>query len=185
MSEQPNRPEQPRPMKPTPPAKPAKPAGGSSRPAANVDTAKLMKQVGDAYSRLKIDRNIALKVLLVAVISGILAALIDRILDLPTTALIFTLGWFIAVLNGPLYAFFKGKDDLAGVVMAAVAGFVALLAWFIITKLIGDRDLGYNITYNPADAYNLLKVLLDGVLLGLLGFGWFAGLRRLPAKFLP
>ena len=63
-------------------------------------------------------------------------------------------------------------------VMAAVNGFVALLLWWILTKIIGDRGEGI-FTYNYADAYNILEVFMTGVIAGLLGLGWFVALERL------
>jgi len=40
------------------------------------------------------------------------------------------------------------------------------------------RDFGYN----PADALNLFEVLVCGIVVGLLSYGWFVLLRRLPAR---
>lgn len=136
------------------------------------------KTLDDLLDRLGIERNIAVKVLLIAVIFGAAAALVDRIANLPTTTLLFTLSEFAAVLNGPTYALFKRKDTLAGAIMAAVAGILTLFTWWITAKVLGSAKL-----VNPADAYNLLRLLLEGALAGLLGFGWFALLHRLPARW--
>lgn len=140
----------------------------------------VQKRVQDVLNQLGIDIPIALKVLVLAVVSALLAAILDRILKLPADSLPLLLGGFIAVINGLTYAYLTKKENLAGAIMAAVAGFVALLIWWIVTKIIGDQDTGFNFTYNPADAWNFGEVLLDGVLLGLLGFGWIALLKRLP-----
>lgn len=128
--------------------------------------------------QLGIETGLGLQVIIVALVSGAIAALIDRILDLPTDALVFIFGWgLIAALNGPLYYLLKGsKESVAATVMAAVGGFLALLAWWIVTKLVGERDFGYN----PADQYNLLELLVSGVVMGLISYGWFVLVRRLP-----
>ncbi|GAB4418410.1 MAG: hypothetical protein Kow00106_14420 [Anaerolineae bacterium] len=128
--------------------------------------------------QLGIETGVGLQVIIVALVSGVVAALIDRILDLPTDALVFMFGWgLIAALNGPLYYLLKGsKESVAATVMAAVGGFLALLAWWIVTKLVGERDFGYN----PADQYNLLELFVSGVVMGLVSYGWFVLVRRLP-----
>jgi hypothetical protein len=149
------------------------PPGGPQMQAA-------MRQAQNTLNQLGIDNDAAIKTLLVAVVFGLVGAILDKILELPTESLLIYFGVWAAVLCGPVYAFFMGRDNLAGVVMAALTGFVALLVWWIVTKLIGDRGED-PFTYNPADMYNLLEVLLTGVIAGLLGFGWFALLRRLES----
>ena len=110
---------------------------------------------------------------------GIIAALIDAVIQLQTATPWFMFGMgLISALNGPTSIFAKGKESIAATVMSAVTGFVALLAWWIITKIAGERDYGYN----PADALNLLEVLVCGVVVGLLSYGWFVLLRRLPSR---
>ncbi len=128
--------------------------------------------------QLGIETGLGLQVVIIALVAGVIGALIDRILDLPTDALVFMFGWgLIAALNGPVYYFLKGgKESVAATIMSAVSGFLALLAWWIVTKLVGERDFGYN----PADQYNLLEVLISGVIVGLLSYGWFVLVRRLP-----
>ncbi|MEW6579382.1 MAG: hypothetical protein AB1435_09320 [Chloroflexota bacterium] len=137
---------------------------------------------GQALRRLDqlgIEPALGMKVLIIAVVSGIIAAIIDRVLELPTGVLWFMFGYgLIAALNGPTYLFAKGKESIAATIMSAVTGFVALLAWWIVTKIVGERDFGYN----PADMLNLLEVLVCGVVVGLLSYGWFALLRWLLAK---
>ncbi|MCZ7541682.1 MAG: hypothetical protein M5U29_17565 [Anaerolineae bacterium] len=135
-----------------------------------------------ALDQAGIERGLGLRVLIIALVSGVIAAILDRVLDLPTGALWFTFGpALIATLNGPTYLFAKGKESIAATVMSAVTGFAALLAWWIITKIIGERGEGM-FSYNPADALNLLEVLVCGVVVGLLSYGWFVLLRWLPGK---
>lgn len=158
----------------------------------NTQVQDILKRAQTTLAPLGIDFTIAIKVLIIAVVSGLLAALLDQIVGLPTGALAFSFSWFVAALNGPTYAFFKGKDDLAGVVMAAVAGLVTLFFWFIMLKiLVGSNPKieslsAHNLLVYWFDHYlNILKAMLSGILVGLLSYGWFAGLRRLPAKFIP
>jgi uncharacterized membrane protein YvlD (DUF360 family) len=140
----------------------------------------VQKQTQEVLDRFGIEVDLAIKVLIAAVVFGAVAAIVDRILSLPTSALVFLFGYIVAAVNGPTYAFLKGKDNLAGIVMAAVDGFIALLAWWIVAKIIGGQVESKYV----ADALNFWKVLLDGVILGLVGWAWFAVLRRLPARIL-
>jgi len=145
-------------------------------------------QAQRALDQLGIETGLGLQVIIVALVSGVIAALIDRILDLPTDALVFMFGvGLIAALNGPLYYLLKGnKESLAATVMAAVSGFLALLAWWIVIKLIaGEKIFGYRsidelFSSNTADQLNLLEVLISGVVVGLLSYGWFVLAHRLP-----
>ena len=160
-------------------------------------------QAQRVLDQLGIETGLGLQVIIVALVSGIIAALIDRILDLPTDALVFMFGvGLIAALNGPLYYLLKGnKESLAATVMAAVSGFLALLAWWIVIKLIaGEETFGYvsieqwlkafekaafsdediTLRSNTADQLNLLEVLISGVVVGLLSYGWFVLAHRLP-----
>lgn len=149
-----------------------------NRPSAQ----NVSKQAQDMLKRLGIDLNLAILSLILAVVSGLVAAILDRVLDLPAEHFLFTFAGILAFANGLSYAFFEGRETLAGAIMAAVNGFVAFLFWWILTKIIGDRDLVFG-TYNPADVYNLGEAFLEGVIMGLVGFGWLALLRRLPRLF--
>ncbi|NDJ77113.1 MAG: hypothetical protein GYB65_12735 [Chloroflexi bacterium] len=130
--------------------------------------------LGNVRERLDLDLDIAAKVLVVAILSGIVAAFFDEILDLPTSALLFTFGGFIAALNGLTYNVFKGKSDVAGLVMGAVAGMLAFTLWFVTLKIIGEIR-----------GANVFKTALTGIVVGMLACGWMALLRVLPQKFLP
>jgi uncharacterized membrane protein YvlD (DUF360 family) len=136
----------------------------------------VQKQTQQALDQVGIEINLAIKVLIAAVIFGAVAAIVDRILSLPTDALVFLFGYMVAIVNGPTYAFLKGKDNLAGIIMSVVDGFIALLVWWIVAKILGGQVTSKYF----ADTLNFWKVLLDGVILGLVGWAWFAILRRLP-----
>lgn len=143
----------------------------------------VQKQTEEVLNRFGIEIDLAIKVLIAAIVAGLVAALVDRIFALPSKYLVFMFGYIVAAVSGPVYSFLKGKENLAGAIMAAVAGFIAFLAWWILRKILGDQSEGV-FKYNPADQWNFWKVLLDGVILGLVGWGWFAVLRRLPARLL-
>ncbi len=167
-----NRPETSGP--PTPPPGPGKPIRNSNMPSR----AGAMRQMEDTVAQLGIDLNLGTKVLIVAVVSGLVAAVLDEVLGLPTEALRLTFGWMIAALNGANYAFFKRHDDRAGLLMSAVAGLVAFVMWFIVMEIIGgDFGLSYGL--------NVFKAIVTGIIAGIIGFGWFAIMRKLPDKLIP
>ncbi|MCD4685950.1 MAG: hypothetical protein K8S97_08440 [Anaerolineae bacterium] len=156
---------------------------------SNSQMQDVQKRAQDMLNQLGIDIPIAITVLVLAAVSGLVAAIFDAVLEMPDFSsnskgdldgnLLF-FGAFIVVLNGATYAFLKEKDNLPGAIMAAVAGFVTFLMWWIVTKVMGDQEIARGFEINPADAFNFLEVIVDGVLLGLIGFGWFAFLKRVP-----
>jgi len=133
-----------------------------------------------SQEQLGFDTKVGIQVIVVAVVSGIIAALVDRLVDLPTDTLVFMFGWgLIAALNGPLYYFLKGnKGSVAATVMSAVSGFLALLAWWIVIELVGDSTTSYVV----AESLNLLEMVVSGVVVGLLSYGWFVLMHWLPGK---
>ncbi len=157
----------------------------SSQGGRQFQAGEAMQQAERVANQLGIDINAGLVAVVVAIVSGIVTAILDRLFKLPTGTFMFAFGvgaGMIAVINGPVYALLKGgKDSLAGVIMAVISGFVALLFWWITTKIIGDRDMGYY-TLNYADGYGFFKILLSGILGGLIGYGWYALVRRLPTR---
>ena len=182
-----------------PPQQPQQP--GQARPPGQhppppqqqrqFDVGNVTAQAQKVVNAIRLDLNITVKVLIVSFLSGILAALLDQILGVPTPLLVFNFGWMIMALNGPLYSFFKGKDDIAGLVMSAVAGLLAFTVWFLVLEMIGSDD------YSPSDSstqdgfkvwfnqLNILKTGLAGILMGMLSYGWFVLMRRLPEKIIP
>jgi len=157
----------------------------SSQGGRQFQAGEAMQQAERVVNQLGIDINAGLVALVVAVVSGIVTAILDRLFKFPTGTFMFAFGvgaGMIAVINGPVYAMLKGgKDSLASVIMAVVSGFVALLLWWITTKIIGDYKTG-PYSYNYADRYGFFKILLSGILGGLIGYGWYALVRRLPTR---
>lgn len=145
-----------------------------------------LDQAQDMLKRAGIDINTAIKALILAAVSGLVAALLDAVIGLPTGALAFAFGWFVAALNGPSYAFFTERYKLDGLIMSAVSGLVTLLVWFVVAKIVlGDPEFGDNMYVYWVDDLNILKAMIGGLIVGMLGFGWFVLLRRLPEKLIP
>ncbi len=157
----------------------------SSQGGRQFQAGEAVQQAERMITQLGIDINAGLVAVLVAVASGIVTGIFDRLFKLPTGTFLFAFGvgaGMIAVINGPVYAMLKGgKDSLAGAIMAVVSGILALLFWWITTKIIGDYKSG-PFTYNYADHYGFFKILLSGIVGGLIGYGWYALVRRLPTK---
>ncbi len=125
-------------------------------------------------AQLGIDGRLAGRVLIIAVIAAALGAVLDEILGLPGTSLRASCGGtLVAGLSGLSYAYFKGREDAPGLIMAAVAGLVAYLVWYIVSEIIGT-----------VYAMNIFKAMVSGALAGMLGFGWLALLHRLPDRLL-
>jgi len=151
-------------------------------------------QMQATLSKAGISLNLAVMVLLLAVVSGVVAALLDTILGLPAGLMSFTFGGFAAALVGMSYPLLRGKVDLGGLAVAAVGGLVTMVIWFILSEiLIGEPDpktiddinsrLIYKSWFN--EYLNILKALLAGIWLGLAGFGWYALIPFLREKVQP
>jgi len=164
------------PSQPQPQSQPPRPQGSQAD--------EVMQQAQQMVTQLGIDINTGILVLILAAVSAIVAALLDEILGLPTGALAFTFAWFVGALNGPTYAVLKNAYNLPGLIMSAVTGLVTLLVWFIVTEII-TGDLKYSDSPHYLfrfwfDDLNVLKAMLTGAIVGMLGFGWFVLLQRLP-----
>jgi hypothetical protein len=137
-----------------------------------------MSQAEGMLAQLGIDINLAAKALILAVVAGIVAALLDEILGLPTTSLRLAFGWFVPVLAGMTYALLKGKENVPGLIVGAVAGWFAFLFWFIVMEIIGGE-------FSLSWGMNVFKVTISGIIMGLLGVGWLALVRILPERIIP
>lgn len=155
----------------------------------NIQAGEVMKRTQDVFNRTGIEIPLAIKVLIVAAVSGILASILDELFNLPTSSLVFAFAWFVIALNGPTYAYLKGKNDLSGLIMAGVVGLVTAFFWFLTTEIIGPdpNKIDFNDINNHTillvgwfEDMNILKAMVSGVLVGLASYGWFALLRRLP-----
>ncbi|NLX09501.1 MAG: hypothetical protein GXY36_07575 [Chloroflexi bacterium] len=156
---------------PPPPEQIASQQRGS--PIQRQAAANWSKQADSLLDQLNIDRNLALKVVIIALVSGAVAALLDEILGLPTAALQFRLGGFVAALSGGAYAYYTRKSDLPCAIMGFVAGALAFVAWFLVMEIISETW-----------TLNVLKAIVTGGVSGLIGCGWFAILQRLPYRLL-
>jgi len=136
-------------------------------------------------AQLGIDGRLAGRVLIIAVIAAALGAVLDEILGLPGTSLRASFGGtLVAGLSGLSYAYFKGREDAPGLIMAAVAGLVAYLVWYIIREIAGPGTPAEEYIAFSGTAMNIPKAMVSGALAGMLGFGWLALLHRLPDRLL-
>ena len=144
----------------------------STRPA--ISTGDYWRARSDSLLvQLGIDSHLAFRTLVIAVIAAALGALLDEILGLPGSALRVTFGGtLVAGLSGLSYALFKGREDAPGLIMAAIAGLVAYLVWYLVRDLVGFAGLNMNV----------LKAMVSGALAGVLGFGWLALLREVQKR---
>ncbi len=121
--------------------------------------------------QLGIDGSLAARALLLAAVLAAIGALLDEILGLPGETLRVSFGGtLVAGLSGLSYGFFKGRADLPGLIMAAVAGLVAYVVWYVVKDIIGVA--GFEM--------NLFKAIFSGLLAGILGFGWLVLLHEAP-----
>ncbi len=163
------------------------PAGGEhnsrgfSLPAALGPVANIMRTLG-------IDPQEAGTALGLAIIAGLVAALLEGLLGIPGPYLIFALGAGIAMLTGPSYAMMRQRVDRGAIVMAILAGALTLLAWYLLSLLTAGEPDYMDRSVTDRDYYaawfdemaNVPKSLLSGALLGLIGLGWYALLPRVP-----
>mgnify|MGYP001146672253 CR=1 FL=1 len=127
----------------------------------------------DLLAQLGIDARLAARALIIAVLAAALGALLDEILGLPGTTLRVTFGGtLVAGLSGLTYAYFKGREDAPGLIMAAVGGLVAYTVWYIVRDIVGFAGLNMNV----------FKAMVSGVLAGILGFGWLVLLREVTKR---
>jgi len=121
--------------------------------------------------QLGIDGSLAARALLLAVVLAAIGALLDEILGLPGDTLRVSFGGtLVAGLSGLSYGFFKGRADPPGLIMAAVAGLVAYVVWYVVKEIIGVA--GFEM--------NLFNAIFSGLLAGILGFGWLVLLHEIP-----
>lgn len=160
-----------------PPVTPLRPPT-DSKPNRNLQAPpvdEVRRKATTALVEAGIDVPVAIQVLIISAVGGLLAALLDEILGLPTGALWFMFGWFVAALCGATYALMKNSVGLPAAIMSLVAGGVAFLLYFLLMEIIGE-EFGWTSTLN------VFKALITGAIVGLIGFGWFALAKWLPAK---
>jgi len=129
-------------------------------------------------TNLGIDIPLAINTIIIAFVGAVLAAVLDVVLGLPTNALRFAFGWPVAALAGATYSYYTRGYRLPAIIMAVVNGMIALLVYYVVAEL-----LGYNGFWTWQ--MNVLKALVTGLVLGLVGFGWFYVVRRVPPPHQP
>lgn len=140
---------------------------------AQEQAQELVRQAEGMLTNIGVDIPLAIQSLIIAVAAGVLAALLDEILGLPTNALRLAFGWMglIAALSGMVYALVTRKEDLAALVVGMASGAVAYLVWFIVMEIIAD-----------VYGFNIFKALFSGLILGAIGVGWLMLMRILPKR---
>ncbi len=138
----------------------------------DVNTAEINRRVQTGLNRAGIDTGVASKVLFVALLTGLLGGFFSLL----SADHVLLFGGLVAAMNGIGYAIFKREEDLAGLLVAMIAGMTAILFWFIMTAIV-DRLDGANL--------NLFQALFVGLTFGGLGFSWIALLDYLRERFVP
>lgn len=129
----------------------------------------------DIFSQLGLDVTIVIQTLVIAVVSGAVAALLDELFDLPTRNIALTLGSVVAVLNGLTYASFKRCSDLACLGTGLLNGWLAYMAWyFTLQVIISDAVL--------IAGKDWFEATITGIVAGAIGFAWIAAIRYMPPR---
>jgi hypothetical protein len=148
---------------------PLRPVGGSTS-GGRPQVDEVRRRANAALVSAGIDVPVAIQVLVVSAVAGGIAALLDEILGLPAGALWFTFGSFIAVLSGMAYALWKNAVGLPAALVSLAAGLVAMAVWYVVAEIVGDVYIG------------VVKMLFTGAVVGLIGYGWFALIKSMPAR---
>jgi hypothetical protein len=152
---------------------------------ARVQLDNVTQRMGQLMQRADVDEASAALVVGLAVISGILAAVLDGILQLPGDTMAFTFGWLIAAFNGMSYPIIVKRIDRAGLLLSLILGLLTMFFWFIPAVIItGDPELADTSARNfykywIDEHVNVFKALYTGLFAGLIGFGWYAGVQTL------
>ncbi|MBN1681458.1 MAG: hypothetical protein JW966_14350 [Anaerolineae bacterium] len=148
----------------------------------------LMEQATPRLEKAGIDIQIAVMVLIFGAVSALASALLDAILGLPGGTFVFTFGWIVIALNGPTYAILKRNAKIDGLIMSVVVGVVTALVWYIVAEILtGDPDIFDDATTRALykwwlDDLGVLDVLITGLVVGPLGYGWWLLLAVLPDR---
>ena len=129
----------------------------------------------DWFSQFDLDRNLVFQTFAIAVISGIVAAMIDEVLGLPARNLAVTAGGMIGALNGMTYASLKRCHDRSCLVTGLVNGWLAYMVWYFALQAIG-RNSGLIV------GQNWFEATLTGLVTGGLGFGWVMVVQLAPRR---
>ena len=120
---------------------------------------EVRQRATSALAQRGIDVPVATQAVIVAAAAGVVAALLDEILGLPTTWLLFTFGSVVAALSGMAYVLWKNVVSTPAALMSIVTGLVAYAAWYIVREIVGD-------VYG-----NIFKAIVTGGVAGLVGAG--------------
>lgn len=120
----------------------------------------------DLLSQFGLDVKMLVRAIVIAVVSGILAAVLDEALSLPTQNVAFTLGGVIGVLNGLNYSCFKRCADGACFSTGVLNGWLATMAWYFTMQIIVDDAI-------LIAGMDWFEATITGIVAGAVGFAWF------------
>ncbi len=139
------------------------------------DALTLVTYSEDWFSQFNLDRSFVRRVFVIAVLSGLAAALIDTVLGLPAHNLVVTASGLIAVLNGTTYASLKRCADRPCLFMGVGMGWLAYMVWYFALQIAGT-DSG------PILDLDWFEATITGLAAGVFGFAWFALVHRLARR---
>lgn len=133
------------------------------------------KYAEDWFAQFGLDITLVGRSLVIALVTGIVAALIDEGLGLPSGVVFLTAGSIVGALNGATYACFKRCHDRAGLVIGIVSGWLATFAWFLALDVFAHSSpLIFGLDW--------FEVTITGLLTGLLGFVWSSVTHAIPSR---
>lgn len=129
----------------------------------------------DLISQLGLDLTLLSQAGLIAILSGILAGILDELLGLPMNNLALTFGGMIGTLNGLTYASMKRCIDRACLGTGIVNGWLAYMTWYFTLQIItSDSSL--------IAGTDWFEATITGIVAGALGVVWFAVAYMLPSR---
>lgn len=127
----------------------------------------------DLLGQFGFDTALVVQTLAIALLSGIIAALLDEGVGLPGENVALTFGGMIGVLNGLTYTCFKRRADRTGIVTALVNGWVATMAWYFTLQIVvSDAVL--------ISGMDWFEATITGIVAGALGYAWFTIIHSVP-----
>lgn len=127
----------------------------------------------DLLGQFGFDTSLVVQTLVVALLSGIVAALLDEGLGLPGANVALTFGGMIGVLNGLTYACFKRCADRTCLTTALVNGWLATMAWYLTLRIVvSDAALIAGMDW--------FEATITGIVAGALGYLWYTVMHAVP-----
>ena len=139
------------------------------------DTLTLVAYSEDWFSQFNLAKSFVRRVFMIAILSGLTAALIDLILELPVHNLVVSASGLIAVLNGTTYASLKRTADRTGLTMGVMMAWLAYMIWYFALHIAGVNS-------GPIVDLDWFEATVTGLSAGVSGFACFALLHWLAQR---